>query len=289
MSLSVKRAAGWFSVTERSEARITSGRNLTELVQMSWLRSECSLLQSRQNTVRISLQCDDCTPVPNSPVKLVHKSKQPLLLEQRRGFLQTAWAASRERGEDKTEESRLRWHRPNSIVILGRIKVFELVSLLHCMFRYSEMLRADSWACSTYSLRMKAFLWVFYIFLRKQSSLINVQMHDPEQLALENILPLRSVAFGSEILFFVSSNVRLVLFHLWAIKKPLCFSAPAVMEPVLVKLDISPQQGDSNSDLQEVQGSVAPQEKVASVGCLTAWTRGELKGSTDRHWFRKNV
>lgn len=155
---------------------------------MSRLGSKRSQLRLRRNNVRISLQCSDCTPVPNSPVKLAHKSKQSSPLEQRRGFIQTPWAASRERGGNKTggEHFGLKsteLTQAKGYCHPGRNEVFgQLVSLLHCMLGYCEMLRADSWACSTYSWQMKAFLRVFQIW-RENTSLINVQMHFPTQLA----------------------------------------------------------------------------------------------------------
>lgn len=86
-------------------------------------------------------------------------------------------------------------------------------------------------------------------------------MHYPTQLALENTLLSRSIVFGSAILLFVSSDVR--LFNLQAIREQLYFSVPTMTGPVLVKLNISPQQGES------------PAQTVAS-GSVADWFESSL-------------
>lgn len=78
-------------------------------------------------------------------------------------------------------------------------------------------------------------------------------MRYPTQLA---VLLSRSIVFGSEILFFVSSE-------------PL--SVPTMTEPVLVKLNISPQQDSlaqtvaSGTLTDWLEGCWAPQGMMASA------------------------
>lgn len=127
----------------------------------------------------------------------------------------------------------------------------DFIAPLHVQILYSEMVFVTDPACWQLSLQQlqptNESIPAGVLHLeRKQTSLINVQMHYTTQLALENILLSRSTVFGSEIviLCFIR-RVSSRSFNLRAIREELWFSVPTMMQPVLVKLNIRPQQGDS--------------------------------------------